>query len=190
MTVSERDRKVAQVGPSCRASHSNVTQLQQCKCTITKSIKKNESTQIRLCHSNSKFTQTDSYFICPSHLSNASVQHNFGGVCSSDTITAFSKSLFYSVTLVLVTQMFLACGAWMLTLSSVQFSSRWSLCTQKSPYTYTSSCLSKVFPTLPLKQFQCSSDWQLTLSNVPQTYMVACHARKLAAIRKSQLKTL
>ena len=136
MTVSERDRKAAQVGPSCRTSHCNVAQLRQRKYTVTKSVKKNESTQIHLCHSNSRFTQTDSYFICPSHLSHASVQHNFGGVCGSDTVTIFSKGLFHSVTLVLVTQMFPACGAWLLTLSSVQFSSRWSLCAQKSPHIY------------------------------------------------------
>ena len=36
------------------------------------------------------------------------------------------------------------------------FSSRWYLCTWKSP-----SCLSEVSPKLPLKQFHCLSDWQL-----------------------------
>ena len=48
---------------------------------------------------------------------------------------------------------------WRAHTSSVQFSSRWYLCAQKSP-----SCapphLSEVSPTLPVKRFQCSSDWR------------------------------
>ena len=49
-----------------------------------------------------------------------------------------------------------------LLVTPVQFSSRWYLCTRKSPYFICAPPhLSEVFPMLPLKWFQCPSDKQM-----------------------------